>query len=457
MNGTLAIVLTVIAVAAVMTLILKKYNPVLVFTIAGIVLLLIYTGITGTSVLGEDTSGSAVLDVFTYIGTATKKQLSGVGANLMIVAAYAMFMSHIKASDRLAYAMTKPLAKLGNPYLILGAVYLAGILLKMMITSHAALSLLLFATTYPVLLRLGVDKLSAAATLFLSGSMDWGVNDGACIFGAETVLGISVFEYFSKYQMIPAVANIAVTCIIIMVYFRYKDKKSGSGKAVDIEDNEMPEEVRKLPAIYAVYPAVPLALVIGFSLFTEIKMDVFAANVIGSAVVLISEAFRLKSFQAVSDELAQIFKGMGSAFANILSLIIMGGVFAQGLIKLGGINIVFNALGNIENAALFVILALSMLGFFGVMVLGSGNATWMAFGNLIPDIAAKLGVSAAAFAIPMQLSASIGRGLSPVSSALLAVTGAADIQMQDLIKRCVVPIVCGEAAMFIASYVTLAL
>ena len=457
MNGILAIVLTIVAIVIVMTFILKKYNPVLIFTIAGVSLLLIFTLLTGESILGEKTSGSNIVDVFTYIGTATKSQLSGVGANLMIVASYAMFMSHIKASDKLAYAMTKPLAKLGNPYLVLGAVYLVGILLKMMITSHAALSLLLLATTYPVLLRLGVAKLSAAATLFLSGCMDWGVNDGACIFGAETVLGISVFDYFSSYQLFPAIANIVVTCLIIMLYFRYLDKKNSHIEEVNFQEQNESSEVKALPGIYVLFPAIPLLLVIGFSLFTSIKMDVFAANVIGLFIVLFAETIRLKRFSAIADELAQVFKGMGTSFANILSLIIMGGVFAQGLIKLGGINIIFNALGSIENAGLFVILALSMLGFFGVMVLGSGNATWMAFGNLIPDIATKLGISAAAFAIPMQLSASIGRGLSPVSSALLAVTGAADIQMQDLIKRCIVPIVCGEIVMFITSYITLAL
>lgn len=457
MNGVLAIALTIIAIVVVMAFILKKYNPVLVFSIAGIVLLFIVTLVTGESILGDSTTGNVIVDVFAYIGTATKKQLSGVGANLMLVASYAMFMSYIKASDKLAYAMTKPLSRIGNPYLILGAVYLVGILLKLMITSHAALSLLLLATTYPVLLRLGVDQLSAVATLFLSGCMDWGVNDGACIFGAETVLGIPVFEYFSKYQMLPAIANIVVTCLIIVLYFRYKDKKEGKVCKVNVQDNEEDPAVKALPAIYALFPAIPLLLVCFFSLFTDIKMDVFAANVIGVCVVLIAEAIRLKKFSAISDELAQVFKGMGTAFANVLSLIIMGGVFAEGLIKLGGINIIFNALGGIQNAAFFVILALAMLGFFGVIVLGSGNATWMAFGNLIPDISAKLGVSAAAFAIPMQLSASIGRGLSPVSSALLAVTGATGVELQALIKRCIVPIVCGEAAMFIVSYITLAL
>lgn len=457
MNGALAIALTIIAIVVVMAFILKKYNPVLVFSIAGIVLLFIVTLVTGESILGDSTTGNVIVDVFAYIGTATKNQLSGVGANLMLVASYAMFMSYIKASDKLAYAMTKPLSKIKNPYLILGAVYLVGILLKLMITSHAALSLLLLATTYPVLLRLGVDKLSAVATLFLSGCMDWGVNDGACIFGAETVLGIPVFEYFSKYQLLPAIANIAVTCLIIVLYFQYKDKKAGKTSKIDIQNNEEDPDVKALPAIYALFPAIPLLLVIGFSLFTNIKMDVFTANVIGVCVVLIAEAIRLKKFSAISDELAQVFKGMGTAFANVLSLIIMGGVFAQGLIKLGGINIIFNALGNIQNAAFFVITALAMLGFFGVIVLGSGNATWMAFGNLIPDIAAKLGVSASAFAIPMQLSASIGRGLSPVSSALLAVTGATGVELRDLVKRCIVPIVCGEMAMFIVSYITLAL
>ena len=457
MNSMVSIILTLLAILVVVRFILKKYNPVLVFSIAGVALLFVVTALTGSSLMEKATTGSLFLDVFAYIGSATKNQLRGVGSNLMIVASYAMYMNHIKASDKLAFAMTKPLGRLGNPYLILASVYVVGIVMKMMITSHVGLSLLLMATTFPILLRLGVSRLSAASTVFLSGGMDWGVNDGACIFAAETVTGLSVADYFTKYQLLPALANIAVVAFLIMFYFRYLDRKAGVQAGSGFADAKEDQEVEALPGFYAIFPALPLLFVLSFSMFTDMKMDVFTANVIGISIVLVAETFRLRSFVAISDQLATVFKGMGNAFANILSLIIMAGIFAQGLIKLGGVNILFDALSNMGNAQFITIIALSVLSFVGVMVLGTGNATWFAFGPLIPNISKQLGLETVAMAVPVQLSASIGRGLSPVSGALLAVTGAADIDMQDLLRRNMIPVIAGQIAMLAVSYVTLVL
>lgn len=455
MNSYLSIILTILSLVIVGRLILKKYNPVLVFSVGGIVLLLLVSVLTGASVMGDASTGSKILDVFAYIGKATKDQLKGVGANLMIVAAYAAYMNHIKASDKLASVLTKPLMKIGSPYLILGSVYVVGAILKLMITSHVGLSLLLMSTTFPILLSLGVSKVSAASAVLLSGALDWGTNDGAVIFAADTVTKVPVAEYFTKYQLLPAVATIIVTALIIMIYFKYLDKKSSSIEETSKYVHTENKEVKELSVIYSVLPTIPLLLVVVFSMFTDYKMDVFTANVLGIIIALIVEGIRLKDIKKISDQLAMVFKAMGNAFANILSLIIMAGVFAQGLIKLGGVNILFDALSNLGGAEFLTILALSILSFFGVIILGTGNATWFAFGPLVPDIATKVGLNAIDISVPVQLSASIGRGLSPVTGSIIAVAGVAEIEIQELIKRNVVPIVVGELVMIIVSYLTL--
>ena len=75
-------------------------------------ILLISAIIGGHSIMGDKTTGNAVIDVFAYAANAFKSNASGVGLTLMMVTGYAVYMSHIGASTKLAYLATKPLSKL---------------------------------------------------------------------------------------------------------------------------------------------------------------------------------------------------------------------------------------------------------------------------------------------------------------------------------------------------------
>ena len=86
------------------------------------------------------------------------------------------------------------------------------------------------------------------------------------------------------------------------------------------------------------------------------------------------------------------------------------------------------------------------------MLLGSGNASWYAFGPLVPDVAAQMGVSAATIALPMQLSSGVGRCISPVAGAIIAVAGMAEVDQMSLIKTCMIPAGLAFALNMVVSY-----
>ena len=87
------------------------------------------------------------------------------------------------------------------------------------------------------------------------------------------------------------------------------------------------------------------------------------------------------------------------------------------------------------------------------MLLGSGNASWYAFGPLVPDVTAQMGVSTATIALPMQLSSGIGRCMSPVAGVVIAISGMAELDIMDIVKRCSVPAVAMFICNLIVSYV----
>ena len=145
MSNLIAVVLTIAYIVFVATLVIKRYNSVFVFMTSGIAVLLGFALITGQSVMGDATTGSAVIDVFAFTADAFSSNASGVGMTLMLVTGYAMYMSHIGASTKLAYLATKPLSKIKNPYIVLSMLFIIGTLLKLVITSHAGLGMLLMA------------------------------------------------------------------------------------------------------------------------------------------------------------------------------------------------------------------------------------------------------------------------------------------------------------------------
>ena len=198
MNDLIIILVTIAVAAIVARFVLNKYNTIFVFFASGIIILMALSIINNISILGDKTTGNNIIDVFAFITNQFKSNISGVGAIIMTVTGYSAYMKHIKASDKLAFAVTKPLKKIKNPYIVLSGVYVLGLLLKLVITSQAAVALLLLATTFPVLMALGINKITAASVLTLV-CIDWGPNDGSTIFAAE-VAGMNVVDFVLKHQ-----------------------------------------------------------------------------------------------------------------------------------------------------------------------------------------------------------------------------------------------------------------
>ena len=338
MNNTIAVILTLLYIVIVATLVIKKYNSVFVFLVSGMAILLISAIIGGNSIMGDKTTGNAVIDVFAYAANAFKSNASGVGLTLMMVTGYAVYMSHIGASTKLAYLATKPLSKIKNPYIVLSMLFIIGTLLKLVITSHAGLAMLLMAIAFPILTSLGISKLSAATVMIMCGFVDWGPNDSSAIFAAENVVGMPMMDYFLTYQGKTAAILILVCAVFLPIYLRHMDKKDISAGGT-VTKAQMPQDA-SCPACYAMLPIVPLVLITVFSFIPSINLDVVTANLIGLFFVFILELVRRKDRKEVTADFSVVMKAMGNSFANVVSILIGAAVFAEAIKLLGGITII---------------------------------------------------------------------------------------------------------------------
>lgn len=167
-----------------------------------------------------------------------------------------------------------------------------------------------------------------------------------------------------------------------------------------------------------------------------IKLSLVTAILISVLTAMLVDLLTMRSLRDCFDATKAIFEGMGKVFVSTVSLIICAEVFATGLTKVGGIQTMLQSAASLEGAGLPIILAVMM----GIMILasvvtGSGNAAFFAFSPLLPDAAASVGIKALPLVVPVQLSASLARTMSPIVGVVIAVAGISGVTPFDIVRR----------------------
>lgn len=147
--------------------------------------------------------------------------------------------------------------------------------------------MLLLVTFFPVLVRLGVSKASAAAMIGLCAFMDLGPAVGTANLAAKHA-GMESAIYFAHYQM--PVAAVVMLAVAVVIFFtaKYFDKKDGFVPGTPGTEEVAEEEGRKVPAIYALLPVLPVILVLSPLAIASIKIDVVTAMILGVVVAFSS-------------------------------------------------------------------------------------------------------------------------------------------------------------------------
>ncbi len=287
----------------------------------------------------------------------------------------------------------------------------------------------------------------------LRSQSKWGPGQGNVNFAAE-IIGIDVVDYVVDYQLVVAFAALLVVAILHIIIQKHFDLKIGhiasehrhlGESELNTEQSDNKEEA---PAIYAILPVIPLVLIFTFSklVITTIKMDVTTAMFVSLVVTLIFEFFRRHSAMAVVDSIQHFFDGMGRQFANVVTFIVAGQTFAQGLKAIGAINVIVNSAETAGFSPVLMTIVMVLIIMISAILMGSGNAAFFSFANLVPDIAAKMGIAPPVMMLlPMQFVAGMSRNISPPIAPpnMVAIAGVADTSPFELAKRTAIPMLGG--------------
>ncbi|MFV8871534.1 C4-dicarboxylate transporter DcuC [Serratia fonticola] len=448
MDVALIISLAVLVVAGYA--IAKNYDTKLVLFSAGIVLMLAAATLGLPILTAGAGTGTVWLDPLKQIELDFIKQFSRAGIIIMVLFGFSAYMSHIGANDVAVKIMSKPIAKIRSPYILVPIVFWIGSLLSLIIPSAASLAVILMATLYPILRVAKMSSLSAAGVIATTATIVPTPLGGDNVVAAK-ILG---FEHVVDYvTMHHAVISLPVLIIIgIAHYFwqKYMDKRQGAAAFTDVDESKLTTNSQLPPAYYALFPLIPLFLIVVFGLFfRQIKIGLVEITLFSFALAFIVELIRKGDLREQMKNSSLFFTGMGQGFSQVVVLIVAASTLVAGLTAIGAISTVASLVKEVNNAGIGLMFIFSGLTALITLISGSGNAVFYSFIELIPSIANQAHVDPVMIALPMQLTSNLIRAISPVSAVVIIVASVVKVSPIEVVKRTSVPLLVGFVATLI--------
>ena len=442
------LIIGLIAIVLVAYYIVKGYSATGVLMFGGLVLLFISV-LMGHSILpeGVKSTGSTYFDILEYVKYLLGNRGGGLGLMIMVLCGFSVYMTHLGANDVVVKLVSKPLKNIRSPYILMVFAYFLACLMSFAVSSATGLGVLLMATLFPVMVNVGISRGAAAAICASPISIILSPTSGDVVLSAE-ISKIPLGE-FAFGTALP-VSIFAILGIAVAHFFwqRYLDKKEG----VQVERLNADEIKTTAPNYYAILPLLPIIGVLIFDGKWGLP-NLHIVTVMVLCFIITAAVDFLRSFNAKQtfDNLVVAYRGMADAFAGVVMLLVAAGVFAQSLSTIGFITNLIDSAQSFGGSAFFMMLVLAVITILATMATGSGNAAFYAFAELIPKLATQMGVNPAFLTIPMLQASNLGRGLSPVSGVVVAVSGMGKISPFEVVKRMSVPMLVGFICVIIGT------
>ena len=454
--ATAKLICAVIGLIAVVFLLVKKRETKTVLIGVGLVLCVICLNPLGA------------LESFT-------KSMTSAGLIKAICASmgFAYVMKVTKCDQHLVLLLTKPMKNIG--FLLIPATFVLTYFINIAIPSAAGCSAAVGATMIPLLMASGVRPAMAGAAVF-AGTFGGVLSPGSAhnIFVTDMVKKTN--EAYTVQDVIgvqfpnAVAAGIVVLIVISLTAIIFKDYQKGQDFSPKSTSNAAEATQTKVNLLFALAPLIPLVILVVGAVISSYARDFFLTNLNSIVAVLgdprgvsvekffgdhyglfvaikyfswmnmgVAEAMILGAIIAVfitwtSPEkiTKEFFNGMGSAYAEVMGIIIAAGVFGAGLKACGAIDAVTEWLKHSQE---FVRYGGSFVPYLMGTVTGSGDAATMAFNQAITVHASDLGFAQDKLGMAAAISGALGRSSSPIAGAAIVCAGLAMVSPVEIAKR----------------------
>lgn len=431
--------------------IIKGYSPTGVLMVGGL-LLLIISALMGHSVLpeGAKSTGWNTTDIVEYVKILLMSRGGDLGMMIMMLCGFAAYMTHIGANDVVVRLASRPLQMINSPYILMVAAYILACLMSLAVSSATGLGVLLMATLFPIMVNVGISRGAAAAICASPAAIILSPTSGDVVLAAQAA-NMPLVDFAFKVTLPISIAAIVAMAVAHFFWQRYLDKRDTTAQVDAVDSNTEDVIETNAPAFYAILPFTPIIGVLIFDGKWGPNLHIITILVICMLLTALIETVRNRSGKIVFAGLDVAYRGMADAFANVVMLLVAAGVFAQGLSTVGFISSLIGLAQNVGSGSIIMMLVLVVITVLAAMTTGSGNASFYAFVELIPKLAAKMGINPEYLVIPMLQASNLGRTISPVSGVIVAVAGMAKISPFEVVKRTSVPVLVGLIVVIVAT------
>ena len=232
----------------------------------------------------------------------------------------------------------------------------------------------------------------------------FGIGPASAITGQATkILQTPTIDFFFTAQLplvVPMSLLMAVSFFFVNRYFDRRDGLLGApAQAVT------PTDAVEAPRLYAIFPVLPLVFLLLFSELVgvfAVELSTTTAMFVSLALAAAVHTLRKQDLVASMASLKVVWTGMANIFKSVVTLVVAAAIFSKGLIALGFIRALLSLTETVGLGSIGVGVMMTVLIFAASTLMGSGNASFFAFGPLVPRISAGLGVDPSLLILPMQ-------------------------------------------------------
>lgn len=456
----LQVVITIALLAILAWGIRKGYNTISLLFSLGIVSLLgvvVTTGVSPSAV----SSGSAFFDIFELISETFISRFGSMLIITMAVIGYTSYMNAIGASKALSDILTKPFSMIKNKYLLLSASVLLIFLMIFAIPSPSSVVMLLFGTIVPIMVGVGIPIESIVATFVVATTIVSGPSNPITLLvtgelGILDQTDISTFAFST--QIIISIICVISLMVLVPISNYFFDKKDKVAARELVLTKDVSYQGVNPPKFYAVFPILPLALVIIFSRLVvgSITISVVCAQFLCLfSVMLIDKFAAKKTFKDALNGTKTFYEGMGNYLGGMGMVPVAGAFFAVALGKIGGLSILADSLSNVGFGFLGVMIFVALLAVFCSFVTADAMGTNTILLPIVIAVIAATGGSANTAACIMIQTASFGSAISLVYPSSLMLSSLTNVEITTIVKRNLLPVLGSVLVLFIASFLVI--
>lgn len=298
----------------------------------------------------------------------------------------------------------------------------------------------------PTLIAAGVHPAMAAATV-LAGTWGSAISPGNAHnpFVAD-LAGTDMMTVILNET--PASIAASIACIAVMTAYAFFFHEGASAERSKAYQQKIAAEEHlqlstfKVNPLRALVPIVPLFLLILGSKQVAVlpEISVPLSMLTGVALGLIV------TWSDAQEVCRNFFKGMGSAYSDVIGLIVCASVFTTGMTAIG----LTGALTDLMKGSESIAAAAGTFGpFFIAVISGSGDAAAFAFNGAVTPYAEQFGMSIMDLGSLAQIAGAMGRSMSPVAGAAIICAGLAHVNPIEVSKRNALPCLAAAIVLMI--------